>query len=358
MSGGSSGMSGGSSGMSGGSSGMSGGSSGMSGGSSGMSGGSSGMSGGSSGMSGGSSGMSGGSSGMSGGSSGMSGGSSGMSGGSSGMSGGSSGMSGGSSGSSGGSSGMSGGSSGMSGGSSGSSGGSSGGSGGSVTTFSGSGGGGGNGVLGTDFGPAFEENPQKPPTREVDRDVLAVEALERLGLVMRPLGSADLLSGSDTARIYNDSPRSRSIAAAVTPTRLRRDAVLNAASRYDALFTPVLMTTEPALSVDDPAYLQEREARRREVRLALGIAWNTYMEEAEYPNAVGFVDFIADESAMHSEACSSIKDLREVFAYLQTSGLTPAEIGVCADSILRPITPHNMGTTELRRIMGIGPFVG
>jgi filamentous hemagglutinin family protein len=180
-----------------------------------------------------------------------------------------------------------------------------------------------------------------------DLDPFALRDMESMGIYMREMNAAELLSSVDGRSMYNDIPTStveRDVRPLITTSRLRRATVLRVIDRYSGLFLEETVDPETGETTVDN--------RAEEIQVALGQAWDACTTE-HGPDVDGAVfRSYVDESTEHLAARDYLDDLQGLVREIWTMGTTPYELQVSLDRLLGPICPDPMNQSHLEQAIG------
>ncbi|MBL9031140.1 MAG: filamentous hemagglutinin N-terminal domain-containing protein [Phycisphaerae bacterium] len=161
------------------------------------------------------------------------------------------------------------------------------------------------------------------------------EQLAELGIHARTPEQEELLSFLVGRALYQDlTPSLGASEAEVNVNRLPSAAV----ARVLATYREVLMKS----TVDPTTGEVTRSLRAERIREVVGAAWNEYSAAAgSKADALGFRAYV-EAVDTHAEAMASMNGLRRLFTELGFLGLSPAELRISKNSVLRAVTPPGM----------------
>lgn len=189
------------------------------------------------------------------------------------------------------------------------------------------------GDLTTTFGADLE-----PIYDRVDRDPIAIRALESLSLFLRGLSNEELVMLTEGRAIYVD-PVATGVDGGPLPTnaaRLRRDAVIRLLDSYSRLFV-----VESAITPG------EAGNRADAIRAALDRAW------AEYRASGAAGSFAAWAVATgRTEVAAYLEGLRTLVHEMRALGANQSELRAAMRSVLGPITPGGLEPASFAEMLG------
>ena len=187
---------------------------------------------------------------------------------------------------------------------------------------------------------------------KVELDPVALRALERLGIYLRPLRADELVGAVKGPDVYIDIPSQAGgirEQPRIAINRLRRASVLAVVQRYSALFLRDVLDEETGESI-------EQEDQSEHIRATLAAAWERYESHTPAPEQEGDFRTYLESTPDEQECLVYVNDLRDLFSEMWIMGLNSAELRRSKDTVLGPITPHNMGQDQLEQTIEIGSF--
>ncbi|MFN0132041.1 MAG: filamentous hemagglutinin N-terminal domain-containing protein [Phycisphaerales bacterium] len=166
------------------------------------------------------------------------------------------------------------------------------------------------------------------------------EQLAELGVQARTPEQEELLSFLVGRALYQD----------LTPALGASEAEVNVNRLPSAAITRVLTTYREVLmrsSVDPETGAVTMSPRAARIREVIGNAWSEYSSAAgAKADAFGFRAYV-EAVDTHGEAMASMNGLRRLFTELGFLGLSPSELRISKNTVLRAITPSGMSMEQL-----------
>ena len=200
-------------------------------------------------------------------------------------------------------------------------------------------GGNGNGFLfpvpGNDLATALNE--EAGITDKVELDPFGLRALERLGIFVRPLRADELVAAAKGPHVFIDVPSQAGgprEEPRIAINRLRRASVLAVVQRSETIFP-------------------EDSSEREHIRNTLEAACDRYSASADAPDPVDFRAYV-ESNPDEQECLVYVNGLRDLFSEMWIMGLNSAELRRSKNTVLGPVTPHNMRQDQLEQTIAIG----
>ncbi|MCH8153463.1 MAG: hypothetical protein IH830_13950, partial [Planctomycetes bacterium] len=135
--------------------------------------------------------------------------------------------------------------------------------------------------------------------------------------------------------------------------RLRRASVLAVVERHRALFLKDL-TDQEIRELTEEDLRPHIQATSEHIRATLAAAWERYERHTPAPEQEGDFRTYLESTPDEQECLVYVNSLRDLFSEMWIMGLNSAELRRSKDTVLGPITPHNMGQDQLAQTSEIG----
>lgn len=197
--------------------------------------------------------------------------------------------------------------------------------------------------FGQDLGPAFAFAPTKIKDR-IFLDPFALRDTGNMAISMREMTPNELRDTVTGRELYNDtvSQAGQTWAdQAISTTRLRRTALLNAMENYDGTYYAADISPETGEPVLDENGQPKKVDQAPFIKKAMDNAWNGYQAQLAAAPSEAKPTFIAylQQAPEEEQALVYAQGLRNLLVDLRTTGLTSLELDRSQEMVLKPVSP-------------------